>query len=305
VITQTEQQLPQTPTRTAARWLLSVIKTTRPRQWPKNLLVFAAPLAAGSLGKGDRLGYAILGTFAFLCASAAVYLVNDTLDAERDRQHPKKRFRPIACGDLPPRHAVAVALGLAVVALAAGPAVGKPWLAATTGAYLAMSFLYSGMLKHIPVIEVIFVASGFLLRVVGGAVVTNVRLSIWFLLVCSLGALGVAVAKRYSELVTLGEAGIKHRPTLAFYSPRALRLAQILIGAGMIATYLLWAAGEKDTTKLWHIASALPLALALVRFWMLSGSRVIRSVEDMISRDRLMLVCELSWLALFVTGLYS
>jgi decaprenyl-phosphate phosphoribosyltransferase len=307
VITQTPEAYPAETRRSARvlRWMTAVIRTTRPRQWPKNLLVFAAPLAAASLGRNDGLAYAVLGAFAFLCASAAVYLVNDTLDAERDRQHPKKRMRPIASGELLPAHAVALGVGFAVIALGAGLVVGEPLLAATTGGYLAMSFLYSGVLKHIPVIEVIFVASGFLLRVLGGAVVTHVHLSLWFLLVCSLGALGVAVAKRYSELITLGEHGIKHRPTLGFYSPAALRLAQILIGAGMIATYLLWATSEKDGTRLWHVASAIPLAAALVRFGALSGRREIRPVEDMISRDGLMLACEVTWLALFVAGLYA
>ncbi|MGD0558762.1 MAG: decaprenyl-phosphate phosphoribosyltransferase [Streptosporangiaceae bacterium] len=307
MITQTQPARPanERPVVRAARWLKAVIRTTRPRQWPKNLLVFAAPLAAASLGRNNGLAYAMLGAFAFLCASAAVYLVNDAVDAERDRQHPKKRLRPIASGELPPEHAIAVGVGFAVIALAAGPVAGVPWLSATTGAYLAMSFLYSGILKHIPVVEVIFVASGFLLRVVGGAVVTHVRLSLLFLLVCSLGALGVAVAKRYSELVTLGEHGIKHRPTLAHYTPAALRLSQILIGAAMIATYLLWAASEKDTTRLWHIASAIPLAAALFRFGVLTGKHEIRPVEDMITRDALMLACEAAWLALFVTGLYA
>jgi decaprenyl-phosphate phosphoribosyltransferase len=268
----------------------------------KNLLVFAAPLAAASLGHNGFM-YALAAAFAFLCASASVYLVNDAADVERDREHPKKRLRPIASGELPVRQAAACGVGFAVVSLATGFIIGVPWLSATTGGYLALSFLYSGVLKQIPVVEVLFVASGFLLRVEGGAVATRVPLSLWFLMVCSLGALGVAVAKRYSELVTLGEAGIRHRPTLRYYSPAALRLAQILIGTGMIVTYLMWAASERDGTRMWHIVSALPLAAALVRFGVLSGGREIRPVEDMISRDVVMLACEMTWLALFVAGL--
>jgi decaprenyl-phosphate phosphoribosyltransferase len=269
------------------------------------MLVFAAPLAADSFGRSDGLLYAVLGAFAFLCASAAVYLVNDAADVERDRQHPRKRLRPIASGELPVRQAIACGVVLALAAISIGFIIGTPLLSATTGGYLAISFLYSGVLKHIPVLEVIFVASGFLLRVIGGAVATHVTPSIWFLLVCSLGALGVSVAKRHSELITLGDEGIKHRPTLGFYSPSGLRLAQVLIGTGMIVTYLLWAVGEGDGTRAWHLASALPLALALVRFGVLSGQKTVRPVEDMISRDAMMLACELTWLILFVAGLYA
>ena len=96
--------LPVTP----SRWLIAVIRETRPRQWPKNLLVFAAPLAAASLGRNDGFGYALLAMFAFACASAAVYFVNDVVDAERDRRHPVKRNRPVASGALPAQHALAL-----------------------------------------------------------------------------------------------------------------------------------------------------------------------------------------------------
>ncbi len=85
-----------------ARWLRAVVRTTRPRQWPKNLLVFAAPLAGASLGRDNGLGYALLAMFAFGCASAAVYFVNDVVDVERDRRHPVKRNRPIASGAIAP-----------------------------------------------------------------------------------------------------------------------------------------------------------------------------------------------------------
>jgi decaprenyl-phosphate phosphoribosyltransferase len=286
------------------RWLSAVLRTTRPRQWPKNLLVFAAPLAGATLGRPDGLAYALVAAFAFGCASAAVYLVNDVADAERDQRHPVKRRRPIAAGQLPKAHALVLAALGVVVALAAGFAISAPLLTAATGAYLACSFLYSVLLKHIPVLEVLFVASGFLLRVLGGAAATHVRPSGWFLLVCSLGALGVAVAKRYTELVTLGPDAVDHRPAMRAYRPAALRLGQYLIGAFMIACYLLWAYGEDSHARNWHLISSIPLAVALARFAVLTGRCSIRPVEDLITRDGAMLACEISWLSLFVTGLY-
>jgi decaprenyl-phosphate phosphoribosyltransferase len=290
---------------TAGRWLAAVVRTTRPRQWPKNLLVFAAPLAGASMGRDDGLGYAVVAAVAFGCASAAVYLVNDVIDAERDRRHPVKRHRPVASGVLPGKHAVALAVLAACCAVGAGAVIGEPLLAAAAAGYLCSSFLYSVRLKHVPFAEMVLVALGFVLRVLGGAAATHVRPSAWFLLVCSLGALGVAVAKRYTELTSLGEDAIGHRPVLRWYRPRALRAAQLMTGALMLATYLMWASGEPAGTRAWHLASAVPLALALGRFGVLTARKTARQVEDMITRDGPMLACELAWLGLFCAGLYA
>ena len=287
-----------------ARWLPAVIMTTRPRQWPKNLLVFAAPLAAGSLGRDHGFAYALLAMFAFACASAAVYLVNDVVDVERDRRHPVKRNRPIASGALPERHAVVLA-GLATVfAVGAGVAIREPLLVLTIVVYLGESFLYSFWLKHVPVVEMVLVATGFLLRVLGGAAATHVPLSIWFLLVCSLGALGVAIAKRYTELTSLGGDALRHRPVMRWYRPGMLRAWQLIIGLGMLATYLMWAANETTAARPWHLLSALPLAAALIRFGMLTARQSVRPVEDLLMRDAIMLCFEVVWLALFCVGLY-
>jgi len=177
-----------------------MIRTSRPRQWPKNLLVIAAPLAAGVLGQPAVLARTAVAGAAFLLASAAVYAANDVADAERDRAHPAKRSRPVAAGELPERHALALAAGCTVLALAAGLASGVPLLSAAVACYLAISFLYSLGLKHVPGVEAVLVASGFLLRVLGGAAAARVEPSGWFLVVCSSGALGVAIAKRYTEL---------------------------------------------------------------------------------------------------------
>jgi decaprenyl-phosphate phosphoribosyltransferase len=163
--------------------------------------------------------------------------------------------------------------------------------------------LYSYVLKHIPVIELIFVASGFLLRVLGGAAATHVPPSGWFLVVCSLGAFGVAIAKRYTELAGLGPAAIAHRPVLRWYRPWALQTAQWIVAAAMVAAYVAWAAGEHSDAKTWHVVSAIPLAAALIRFAVLTARHTAAPVEDLIIRNGLMLTFELTWLALFVIGL--
>jgi decaprenyl-phosphate phosphoribosyltransferase len=284
-------------------WLVAVLRTARPRQWPKNLLVLAAPLAGATLGRDEGPAYALVALAAFGCASVAVYFINDVADAERDRSHPRKRHRPVAAGDLPKAHAAVLGAASAAAGLTAGLAISEPLLTASVGGYLGLSFLYSWVLKHIPVIELGFVASGFLLRVLGGAVATHVSPSRWFLLVCSLGAFCVAIAKRYTELTGLGAEAIAHRPVMRWYRPAALRAGQFIVAGLMLAAYLAWAAGERPGARNWHLLSALPLALSLIRFGVLTGRRATAGVEDLLTRDRPMLICELAWLVLFTGGL--
>jgi decaprenyl-phosphate phosphoribosyltransferase len=286
------------------RWLAAVVETARPRQWPKNLLVFAAPLAGASLGRDDGLGYALVAAAAFTAASAAVYFINDVADAERDRRHPVKRSRPVASGRLPRAHALALAGLLVIAGLAAGTWIGEPRLSVVVGVYLVFSVLYSAALKHIPVVELALVAAGFVLRALGGAVVTRVPPSGWFLLVCSLGALMVAIAKRSMELTALGDDAARHRPVLSWYNGDWLRAGQRIVVAAMVMCYLLWAHGEQNPRMLaWHLASAVALVAALARFDWLTGQATGKPVEDLIARDGVMVCCELIWLAMFAAGL--
>jgi decaprenyl-phosphate phosphoribosyltransferase len=296
----------EVPARSSAlgRWLLAAGQGARPRQWPKNLLVFAAPLAGATLGRAYGLGYALVAAVAFVAASAAVYYVNDVIDADRDRQHPVKRTRPVASGRLPAAHALTLAGLSAAVAVSLGFWIGEPRLAALLAGYLALSLLYAVALKHLAVVELVFVATGFVFRALGGAVATHVPPSAWFLLVCSLGALLVAIAKRYTELALLGDRAIRHRPVMRWYSLRGLRLSQRLVAAAMVLAYLLWALGEHNSwMRAWHLASIIPLAAALTRFDRLAGRADGRPVEDLISRDGLMVGCELAWLVMFTVGL--
>jgi len=298
----------QAPARppSARRWLWAALRATRPRQWPKNLLVLAAPLAGATLGRDDGLGYALVAVAAFVAASSAVYLVNDTVDAERDRRHPVKRNRPIASGALPARHAVLLAVAATAAALAAGAVIGEPWLIAAVAGYLALSFLYSLRLKHVPFVELGFVASGFLLRALGGAAATHVPPSGWFLLVCSLGALMVAITKRSTELRSLGPEAARHRPAMRYYRESYLRAAGLVAAVAMAVGYLLWALSEPDPgMRAWHLISAVPLVAALARFGVLARRGDTRPIEDLITRDRLMAVAELAWLVTFAIGLHQ
>jgi len=283
---------------------VAAFQAARPRQWPKNLLVFAAPLAGASLGRHNGFGYALVAFVAFTAAASAVYLINDVVDVERDRLHPTKRLRPIAAGRLPQPVAIVLALAGFAVAVAASFLISEPLLALVIGCYVALSLLYSAGLKHVPWLELGLVANGFVLRALGGAVATHVPPSGWFLTVCSFGALMVATGKRYSELAALGPQAAAHRPVMRWYSAPLLRAFQRVAIAVLLAAYLAWAlSAETAWLRGWHLASLVPLAAALIRFDWLTGRADGRAVEDMISRDKIMIACELAWLGLFLTGL--
>ncbi|PYC72075.1 decaprenyl-phosphate phosphoribosyltransferase [Streptomyces tateyamensis] len=294
---------PVPPVAIARRWPAAVLRSSRPRQWPKNLLVFAAPVAAADQGRITGMEDALVAFLVFTLASCAVYFVNDVMDVERDRRHPVKRYRPVAAGHLTERHALLLAGGCVLLAEAGSAAIGSGWLAACVTGYLALSFLYSSTLKHLPVLELTMVASGFVLRALGGAAAARVDPSGWFVLVCSLGALLVAVAKRHTELASLGGAAVGHRPCLSRYTPSGLRAAQRVISVAMVGAYLSWALlNGSPWGVVCHLLTAVPMLAALLRFDWLTGRATLSRVEDLITRDRPMLLCEMVWLLLFVAG---
>jgi decaprenyl-phosphate phosphoribosyltransferase len=229
-------------------------------------------------------------------------------DADRDRQHPVQRARPVAAGDLPPAHALAVAAAAMAAAASSGLWIAAPGLSVAIVGYLAVSLSYSLALKHVPGIELAAVASGFVLRALGGAAATRVPPSGWFLIVCSLGALMVAVSKRRGELAALGGAAAGHRPVLRWYRYRGLALAARGLAAAMVVAYALWAlsgARPGGPPPWWHLASIIPLAVAVGRFDWLTGHGGGKAVEDLILRDRVMASAELAWLLLFATGMLT
>jgi decaprenyl-phosphate phosphoribosyltransferase len=289
---------------TVATMAVAAVQAARPRQWPKNLLVFAAPLAGASLGRRDGFVYALVAFVAFTAAASAVYLINDVVDVERDRLHPTKRHRPIAAGRLPQPVGIVLALAGLGLAVLASFLIREPLLAVVIGVYVALSLLYSAGLKHVPWLELALVANGFVLRALGGAVATHVPPSGWFLTVCSFGALMVATGKRYSEFAALGPRAVAHRPVMRWYSAPLLRAFQRVAIGVLLAAYLAWAlSGETAWLRGWHLASLVPFAAALIRFDRLTGRADGRAVEDLISRDKVMVGCELAWLGLFLAGL--
>ncbi len=178
---------------------VGALRSLRPKQWLKNVLVFAAPVAAGMIDERTTLLHTIAAFACFCAAASATYLLNDAVDVEADRRHPVKRHRPIAAGSLP----VGVAFAMAAVLLVVG--VGGAFLTArdfgiTVVGYLALTTAYTTKLKHIPVLDIVAVAAGFVLRAIGGATATGIPISEWFFIVTSFGALFMVAGKRHGEL---------------------------------------------------------------------------------------------------------
>jgi len=277
----------------------------RPRQWVKNLLVFAVPLAAGELTHRDVL---VDTTVAFLCfcaVASATYLVNDIRDAESDRSHPTKRFRPIAARELPVPLAVVLA-GVLVVAGIGGAALSTyPGFLVTLGAYLGLTFAYSFGLKNEPVVELVLIAAGFVLRATAGGTATGIAISPWFLTVAAFGSLFMAAGKRYSEFVTLGPDGRSARPALARYTATYLRFVWTLSAAIMLTAYCLWAfavAVRYHGSLPFAAWSVVPFILAVLRFALDIDRGDAGAPEDIALGDRVLQLTAFVWVAMFALG---
>ncbi len=217
----------------------ALLEAMRPRQWTKNVFVFAGIVFARRLFDVPAL-IVSLGAFALFCLlSGSVYLVNDVLDAEQDRQHPTKRKRPIASGRLSPGVALAAAL------LIAGLAVGLSFTLTTAFAviaiiYLALNLLYSSALKHIVILDVLSIAIFFVLRAAAGAAAISVPISHWLLICTILLALFVALSKRRHELTLLENNASAHRASLTEYTPYLLDQMIAVVTASTLMAYSLY-----------------------------------------------------------------
>ena len=284
-----------------------LLRTARPKQWVKNVLVFAAPGAAGVLTQQSALLRTLLAFALFCAAASGVYFLNDAFDRVADSLHPKKRFRPVAAGIVPV--GLAKGVGGALLAMAIGVALmlNHPRLGLVLGVYTAVSIAYSLYLKKEPVLDMGAVASGFVLRSVGGAVAAGVPVSHWFLIVASFGSLFMVAGKRHAEHVELGDGRAGHRVTLGLYSSAYLRYVRSVTSAVTITSYCLWAF-EKATAAgggIWFELSIVPFVLAIFRYGLLLDAGEGGAPEDVVLRDRALLGLAMAWLAIFVAGTYA
>jgi len=278
--------------------VVGLLASLRPRQWIKNLLVLAAPVAAGAL---DARWQSVLATVAVFCAaSSAVYLVNDVADVSVDRAHPSKSSRPIASGAVSTSVALSVSAVLAVSALAVATVIGVRAVL-IVGVYLAVNAAYSVGAKHVAVLDVMIVASGFVLRAAIGAAAADVPASSWFIAVVAFAALAVAAGKRSSELSRAGDDG---RAVLREYTSGFLVQVQTLGVGGALVAYVLWAFELSDANGSLAVElSAVPFALALLRYLLLSSHGRTEAPEEAILSDRVLTAAGCAWFALFAVGI--
>ncbi len=275
----------------------------RPRQWIKNALVIAAPGAAGALGHDDvpvRVGLACI---AFCLLASGIYAINDLRDADEDRHHPRKRYRPVAAGELTP--ATALALGTALIGLGLGLAASVRPLVALLGAgYVALTLSYTLIWRHVLLLDMIAIAGGFVLRAIAGGAAAPVTLSRWFMLVVTFAAVFVAAGKRQSELRQVDRR--RGRRVLDAYDEKRLRLILVGSAAGALFSYCVWAFELPLAHGFpWRPLTIVPFAACLVRYWTMLRAGEGEAPEDLLLADRLLQLAALGWLVLFALSVHA
>jgi decaprenyl-phosphate phosphoribosyltransferase len=288
--------------------VVSLLRAARPRQWVKNVLVFAAPGAAGVLTQANDLLATVAAFVAFCLAASATYFLNDALDAEADRRHPTKRDRPIAAGLVSPRLAYSMSGVLAAVAIAVAAPFNSGALALVIGGYLVITASYCLWLKHEPVLDIGAVAAGFVLRAVAGAAATGVEVSDWFLIVAGAGSLLMVTGKRFAEQVELGEAvAHHHRRTLGVYSPSFLNYVRAVASGVAMTAYCLWAFERAEIVgdEFWFHLSVVPFVLAVLRYALVVEQGGGGAPEEVVLSDRVLQVLGVLWVVTFAVGVHA
>ncbi len=279
--------------RPPANLIVGVVKAMRPRQWVKNVLVLAAPLAAwGADAHYDYVKVLVQVAVAFVVfslAASAVYLVNDVRDVEADRAHPSKRFRPIAAGVVPEWLAYTLSLVLGVASLALSWWL-TPNLALVMAVYIGMQLAYCFGLKHQAVIDICIVSSAYLIRAIAGGAAANVPLSQWFLLVMAFGSLFMVAGKRYAELQLAERTGAKIRKSLESYTSTYLRFVWTMSATAVVVCYGLWAFERDGHTGSWFKISMVPFTIAILRYAVDVDGGLAGEPEDIALRDRVLQV---------------
>jgi 4-hydroxybenzoate polyprenyltransferase len=295
------EQAQASPVRTArpARPLaISLVRSLRPSQWTKNLIIFAGLIFGQRLLDPTAVLYAVAAFVVFCALSGVVYLVNDVADRAADRQHPLKRLRPIASGEVPVRAAISLAIVLGVSALAAAFVL-RFEFGLIAAAYLGMLALYSGPLKHIVIIDVLTIAIGFVLRAAAGAIVIAEPVSHWLLIVTILLALFLALSKRRHELVLLADGATSHRRILQEYSPYLLDQMISVVTASTLVAYAFYTVSpetiQKFNTDKLGLTLPFPLYGIFRYLYLVHQKEGGGSPSDMLLNDKPLLACVALW----------
>jgi decaprenyl-phosphate phosphoribosyltransferase len=287
--------------------ILACLKEARPSQWTKNVLVFSAPAALGVLNEWSSLGKTLVAFLAFCLVASGTYYWNDIMDVEQDRLHPKKRNRPIASGAVP----LPVARVVGSVLLLTGPALAYAVRPAAGGIIALYAFLtigYSTWWKHIPVLDLALVASGFVLRAMVGAAATQTPMSTWFVLCITFGSFFIVTGKRFAELLELGDKAILTRASLKAYSLTYLRQLLVVSCTATVVTYCIWAfenAAIAQESIPFHGLSIVPMVLALLRYLLVLENGGGGAPEEVFFNDRWIQAYGAVWVVVYGLAVYA
>ena len=293
-------------------FLRSLLRAMRPRQWAKNGIIYFAFIFTinerWNLGEwGDSLevfGIATAAFFLFCLLSSATYLINDLIDAPRDRLHPLKRHRPIAAGLVSPRRAVLTAFGMFIVGIGLSFLL-EPWFGVVVLIYLTLTLSYSIKLKQVAVIDVLVLSTGYVLRAVGGAVVIQVPISLWLYAVTSLGAMLIGFGKRRGEMAGAEGEASHQRHVLKDYSRTLLNRLIVLVVGGVFITYVAYTLTASNLPDNRTMAVTIPImAYGLYRYLhLLYHHNAGETPEEMFLSDRPLMATVFLWLATVVVVL--
>lgn len=277
----------------------AALVTMRPRQWVKNFLVVAAPGAAGALAHDDVPVRVALAFVAFCLLASGLYAVNDVRDVAEDRSHPRKRYRPVAAGELAPRTALWLGTVLMVTGLLVCALV-TPLLALVGAAYLALTLSYTALWRRVVIADIAAIAGGFVLRAIAGGVAAPVELSRWFILVVVFSAVFVASGKRLAELRRAVSDRAGRRTVLHLYTEERLRFALTASMALAVSAYFLWAVeGPLVSGIPWRVITVAPFTGCLVRYLQLVRRGDGEAPEDLVFGDRWLVLFAVAWIATF------
>jgi len=283
----------------------SLIKTMRIHQWTKNALVFLALVFDKQLFNPTALLRTIAGFFLFCLLSSAVYIFNDLADLESDRQHPEKKNRPIASGKLPPRTAWITGIVLILFVLPAGYLLSPSFSAVLLG-YFVLILLYSKWLKHIPILDVMVIAAGFVLRVHSGTTLIAIeRFSPWLYVVTTLGALYLGFGKRRSELALLALNAGSHRNVLDGYSISLLDQFILIVSSTTIVAYSLYTFSAPNLPENHSMMLTIPFVLyGVFRYlYLVQTKHAGGAPEEVLLSDRPLQITILLW-GLTIMGVF-
>lgn len=279
----------------------------RPAQWVKNGFVLAALVFSLHLTDPAAVLRTLAAFVVFCAASSAAYVGNDLLDAGRDALHRDKKDRPIASGRIPRGAAAALGLVLAAAALAGAAALG-PEMLACVGAFLALQAAYSAALKHVPPVDAVAIAGAFVLRTAAGVVAAGARMSAWLFLSTFLLALFLALAKRRSELVLLGEGAAAHRPALGLYRRMPLDPLLVLLALSVVALYTQYTLDAEVARRLGtgHLFATVPFVVCGVfrYLFLIFGRDQGGNPTEALLGDKPLLASVVLWAALSVVLIY-